>query len=219
MIAAARRAVPFTPALAGLLLLAGAAWCLTTSSPGPGARWLGLGSLGIAAGCQVLARLQPGPAPLAMLLASALGMLAGLAVDGQAGRIAGMLSICGAWDAGYGTLLWLHLQRLPAAHLGMVLGGLATLPAWCPGTAGGWRRRSAQAAANLLASGWMLLGMTAGTCVYRQLGVWVGPPGATALLGGMLAGMAWGMAAAAGASRFLQLHPAAARRAHLLFPG
>jgi hypothetical protein len=87
----------------------------------------------------------------------------------------------------------MHLEWLPAMHLGMAAGGLGAL-AWLRRIRPGCRRQfCARFVQNIACSGWMIVGMVAGVVLYYRLAAWFGSAGVPAMLGGMIGGMVWGM--------------------------
>ena len=134
-------------------------------------------------------------APQVMLLLGALGMVAGLWLDARAGGFSVLASLCLA-DPGdiFGTLR-LHWQQLPAMHLGMTAGGLATVPLMRSLRRHCRQQFCAKLVQNLACSAWMIVGMAVGTIAFMQLAAWSGGRGSAAMLGGMFSGMVWGMVA------------------------
>lgn len=190
-----------TPAL--LLCLVGITlWATVQPSTLPGAdvRWLSIlvSLLAVALGCLALSRVRPQRAglspPHVMLSLGFGGMLLGFAYDWSEAGVAQLGSLCSL--AG-GLSLWqsfvLHLQYLPGMHLGMLAGGMLAIP--------GLRLLRSHCGSylcslllqNLMCSGWMLLGMTAGAVWLVRLQLALGSPSLTAMLGGMFVGMTWGM--------------------------
>ncbi|SPE27521.1 conserved membrane hypothetical protein [Burkholderiales bacterium] len=134
-------------------------------------------------------------APQIMLLLGAVGMVGGLAHDEHAGGFAALVSLCRAGPGSFLSTLRLHWQLLPGMHLGMIAGGLATVPL-LRGLRRGCRRQfCARLLQNLACSAWMVAGMGAGTLVFGNLAAWAGERSAPAVLGGMFVGMVWGMVA------------------------
>lgn len=181
--------------------------------------WASLGLLLVAAGLLALARLRPArgglTSPQWMLLLGSAGMAGGLAVDAWRG---GGLETVAALCAGPATLvgmLVLHLEQLPLAHLGMLVGGL-TVVRLMPLLKRGCRRQlCAQLGQNLVCSGWMVVGMAAGSLVFLQLAAWAGAVREpAAVLAGMAAGMVWGMVASVSLVQLL-VRLSLGRRPHL----
>jgi hypothetical protein len=163
------------------------------------AAWSALGFALVLAGLLVLARLRPGrgglTSPQWMLLLGAVGMLAGLAVDARVGGLDTLASLC-AGPRDLAGMVALHLSQLPLAHIGMVGGGLVVVPLMPRLKRGCRRQLCAQLGQNLVCSGWMVVGMGAGSLLFLELAGWaaaVGDP--AAVLAGMFAGMVWGMVA------------------------
>ena len=162
--------------------------------------WAALGLALVLAGLLVLARLRPArgglTSPQWMLLLGAAGMAGGLALDAALG---GGLETVAALCAGpvtLGAMLALHLEQLPLSHLGMLGGGLLVLPLMPRIRRGCRRQLCAQLGQNLVCSGWMVVGMAAGSLVFLQLAAWSGAVREpAAVLAGMAAGMVWGMVA------------------------
>lgn len=134
-------------------------------------------------------------APQIMLLLGAAGMVAGLTYDERSAGLTALVSLCQAGSGNFLGTMRLHWQLLPAMHLGMIAGGLATVPL-LRGLRRGCRRQfCARLVQNLACSAWMIAGMSAGVAGFMQLAAWAGGRSATAMLGGMFAGMVWGMVA------------------------
>ncbi|MFM8246849.1 MAG: hypothetical protein ACKN9M_07845 [Burkholderiaceae bacterium] len=160
----------------------------------------------IAAGCWALARIRPQRAgvspPHVMLSFGFGGMLIGLWIDTTQ---LGWLQLAGLCRANsqisYIDSLILHLRFLPAMHVGMVAGGLLAIPALRALHPSCGRYLCSLIAQNLLCSTWMLVGMTAGALLLRNWQVVVTEragflnttDGLSGMLGGMFAGMTWGM--------------------------
>lgn len=164
-----------------------------------GTAWAALGLALILAGLLVLARLRPArgglTSPQWMLLLGAVGMGGGLALDAHLGGLEILAALCSG-PVDLGGMLALHLQLLPLAHAGMLAGGLAVLPLMPRLRRGCRRQLCAQLGQNLLCSGWMVVGMAAGSLVFLELAGWAGAVREpAAVLAGMFAGMVWGMVA------------------------
>lgn len=163
------------------------------------AAWAGIGVALVLAGLAVLAWLRPGrgglTSPQWMLLLGALGMLAGLAVDAHGGGLDVLASLCtGPRDLA--GMVSLHLAQLPLAHIGMVAGGLIVVPLMPKLRRGCRRQLCAQVGQNLVCSGWMVIGMGAGSLLFLEVAGWAGAVREpAAVLAGMFAGMVWGMVA------------------------
>ena len=161
-------------------------------------------------GCLALTKIRPQRAglspPHVMLSLGFGGMLIGLLIDMlHAGPIL-LESICrsGAQLVFVDSLL-LHLHFLPAMHIGMLLGGLLAIPTLRVLHPHCGRYLCSMLAQNLLCSSWMLIGMTFGALwmsrwykllsdlpAINPLGDQAGG-GLSVMLGGMFAGMTWGM--------------------------
>lgn len=164
-----------------------------------GTAWAALGLALILAGLLALARLRPArgglTSPQWMLLLGAVGMGGGLALDAHLGGLETLVALCSG-PVDLGGMLTLHLAQLPLAHAGMVAGGLVVLPLMPRLRRGCRRQLCAQLGQNLLCSGWMVVGMAAGSLVFLELAGWAGAVrDPAAVLAGMFAGMVWGMVA------------------------
>ncbi len=169
---------------------------------GPSSDWWSISSLsiiGVGGGCYTLSRLRPqrfGFSPPHVMLSLGFGgMLIGLFFDFQRTPVAIIASICSSsqslsiWES-----LRLHVELMPYMHIGMLIGGLAAIPSLrllrpeC-------RKLCSMLAQNLLCSGWMFLGMTAGAVLFVQVIQQSnnGNLNLSAMLSGMFAGMVWGM--------------------------
>ena len=190
-----------TPAL--LLCLVGLTlWSTNQAStlPGADAHWLSIlvSLVAVALGCLALSRVRPQRAglspPHVMLSLGFGGMLLGFAYDWSGAGPAQLGSLC-AQSAGLGIWqsLQLHLQYLPGMHLGMLAGGMLAIPGLRMLRAHCGRYLCSLLLQNLMCSGWMLLGMTAGAVWLVRLQLTVSSPSITAMLGGMFVGMTWGM--------------------------
>lgn len=164
-----------------------------------GTAWAALGLALVLAGLLALARLRPArgglTSPQWMLLLGAVGMVGGMALDARSGGVDTLASLC-AGPLDLAGMLALHLGQLPLAHAGMVAGGLLVLPLMPRIRRGCRRQLCARLGQNLVCSGWMVVGMAAGSLVFLQLAGWaeaVREP--AAVLAGMFAGMVWGMVA------------------------
>jgi hypothetical protein len=161
--------------------------------------WAALGVAAILAGLLLLARLRPArgglTSPQWMLLLGAAGMVGGMAVDARSGGLDTLAALC-AGPADLKAMLILHLNQLPLAHLGMVAGGLVVVPLMPKLRRGCRRQLCARLGQNLLCSGWMVVGMAAGSLLFLALAGWFGAVRApVTVLAGMFAGMVWGMVA------------------------
>jgi hypothetical protein len=191
-------ASPF--AAAGLLLLLSTSWVLTV--PGGGAHdatWLAVAAICVLAGCAGLGWLRPASvgltAPQLMLLLGAAGMVAGLWLDTRSGGFATLAALCLSRPGDLAGTLALHWGQLPLMHLGMLTGGLATVPLLRSLRQGCRRQFCARLAQNLICSGWMVMGMATGTLAFMDLASRLGDRGPAAMLAGMFGGMVWGMVA------------------------
>lgn len=159
--------------------------------------WLGVTAFSVLTGFVALGWLRPArvgiTAPQAMMLLGTIGMLGGLTLDVQRAGLEAIASMCSASGPDFLRVARLHLEWLPAMHLGMVAGGLGAL-AWLRRVRPGCRRQfCARMVQNITCSGWMIAGMVAGVILYYQLAAWFGSAGVPAMLGGMIGGMVWGM--------------------------
>jgi hypothetical protein len=160
--------------------------------------WLVLSLALSAGGFFVLGRRAPAPGltpAQSMLLLGGVGMLAGFWFDARAGNLAALAGICLGEKRGIAAMLALHWNQLPAMHLGMVAGSLATVPLLSRFGGSRLSQWRADLAQNLACSAWMFLGMAA-TTLFLELGSKPGGvPAAAAMVAAMGAGMAWGMVA------------------------
>jgi hypothetical protein len=181
--------------------------------------WAALGVAAILAGLLLLARLRPArgglTSPQWMLLLGAVGMAGGMAVDARSGGLATLAALC-AGPADLKGMLALHLDQLPLAHLGMVAGGLVVVPLMPKLRRGCRRQLCARLGQNLLCSGWMVVGMAAGSLLFLELAGWFGVVRAPlTVLAGMFAGMVWGMVASVSlVQALIRLSQAPASRPH-----
>lgn len=167
---------------------------------GADSRWLSiaLSLFAVAAGCLALSWVRPQRAglspPHVMLSLGFGGMLLGFAVDWYGAGLAQLESLCSQsapltlWQS-----LMLHMQYLPGMHLGMLAGGMLAIPGLRMLRAHCGRYLCSLFLQNLMCSGWMLLGMTAGAVWLVRLQLALGSASITAMLGGMFVGMTWGM--------------------------
>jgi hypothetical protein len=159
--------------------------------------WLAATAFSVLTGFVALGWLRPArvgiTAPQAMMVLGTLGMLAGLALDVQRAGLAAIASMCATSAPDFLAVARLHLEWLPAMHVGMVVGGLGAL-VWLRRVRPGCRRQfCARFVQNITCSAWMIVGMAAGVVVYYRLAAWLGSAGVPAMLGGMIGGMVWGM--------------------------
>ena len=194
-----RRSVTASTALAavGLLALIGCAWLFTAAGDAHDLVWAEL-TVGVTlSGLVALGWLRSArvvlTAPQVMLLLGAAGMVGGLAVDARAGGFATLATLCLASSGDFVATMRLHWQQLPVMHLGMIAGGLATVPLLRSVRPTCRRQFCARLAQNLACSAWMVAGMTAGTIVFVNLAALAGGRSPAAMLGGMFGGMVWGM--------------------------
>jgi hypothetical protein len=159
--------------------------------------WLAATGFSVLTGFVALGWLRPArvgiTAPQAMMVLGTLGMLAGLAFDVRRAGLEAVASMCAASAPEFLAIARLHLEWLPATHIGMIAGGLGAL-AWLRRVRPGCRRQfCARFAQNIACSGWMMVGMVAGVVLYYHLAAAFGSAGVPAMLGGMIGGMVWGM--------------------------
>lgn len=193
-----------TPALL-VALVALTLWSLGRSSTLPGSAQpllISLTLLAVAAGCTALAWIRPQRAglspPHVMLSLGFGGMLLGLLWDVLQAGPARLDSLCRqSAGLGFTDSLALHLEFLPGMHAGMLAGGLLAIPSLRLLRPHCGRYLCSLFAQNLMCSGWMLFGMTAGALwLARWQFIGAGASGSSTLpgmLGGMFAGMTWGM--------------------------
>jgi hypothetical protein len=134
-------------------------------------------------------------APQAMLLLGAAGMLLGLALDARATRLDAIADLCGQAEKGLGAMLRLHWTLLPWMHTGMWVGGFAAIPLLRAVRPTCRRQYCARAVQNVACSAWMTVGMSAGVLASEYLVSQWGERSPASMLGGMFAGMVWGMVA------------------------
>ena len=197
----ASRTLAASPAVAviGLLGIVGCAWRLTAVGGAHEIVWLNLTVAAIVGGFVALGWLRPArvgvTAPQLMLMLGAAGMTGGLACDAHSGGFAALASVCLAGGGNFGETLRLHWHQLPAMHLGMIAGGLATVPLLRNLRKECRRQFCARLVQNLACSAWMVVGMTAGTLFFIRIAALAGGRSPAAMLGGMFGGMVWGMVA------------------------
>jgi hypothetical protein len=198
-------AVSMGVAAACLLALVACAWQLIAGGGERDLVWAALTVATTVGGCVALGCLRSSrvglTAPQIMLLLGAAGMVGGLAFDARAGGFDALASVCLTGAGNFTGTLRLHWRELPAMHVGMILCGLATVPLLRIFRAGCRRQFCARLAQNLACSGWMVIGMTAGTLLFLRVAVWAGARSPAAMLGGMFGGMVWGMVASVAAYR------------------
>lgn len=193
------RAASGALAVVSLLALLGWVWRLAVVSDGHDTVWIELTIVATVGGIVALGWLRSPrvamTAPQIMLLLGAVGMVAGLMYDERSGGFTALVSLCQAGSGSFLATVGLHWKLLPAMHLGMVAGGLVTVPLLRTLRRGCRRQFCARLVQNLACSAWMIAGMSAGVLGFTQLAAWFGGRGPAAMLGGMFAGMVWGMVA------------------------
>ncbi len=130
------------------------------------------------------------PAPRAMIVLAAFGMALGLLLDTRTLAPGALAAICGPSDRGLWSVTQLHWALLPWTHAGMWAGGLAAIPALRAIRPGCRRRYCARLAQNMICSGWMTVGMSAGAFAFEGIGAPSIARSALAMLAGMVVGMA-----------------------------
>lgn len=189
-----------TPALL-LVLVALTLWSLGRGSTLPGGMppLLTVLTLAlVAVGCAALAWIRPQRAglspPHVMLSLGFGGMLLGLLYDVLQAGPARLDSLCSQF-AGLGLMdsLVLHIEFLPGMHMGMLAGGMLAIPSLRVLRPHCGRYLCSLFAQNLMCSGWMLLGMTAGALWLVRWQAGSGTSTLPGMLGGMFVGMTWGM--------------------------
>lgn len=199
-----------TPALL-LLIVATAYWLVGTSPAHIDWGTLALTWALVIAGCLALIAIRPQRAglspPHVMLTLGFGGMLAGLAWDVSNAGLIALEDLCaGTGILPYGDALRAHLAFLPGMHTGMIAGGLLAIPGLRVLRPDCGRYLCALFAQNLMCSGWMLIGMTGGALLLSRFAASDGY-GLTEMLGGMFAGMTWGMVVSVGLYRgYFYLH-------------
>ncbi len=148
----------------------------------------------VALGCAALAWVRPQRAGLSpphiMLSLGFGGMLLGLLYDIAHAGPARLNDLC-AQSAGLGFLdsLALHMAFLPGMHAGMLAGGLLAVPSLRLLRPHCGRYLCSLLAQNLMCSGWMLIGMTAGALWFSRWTLTSGENALSGMLGGMFMGM------------------------------
>lgn len=183
-----------------LLLLAmvgGAYWLVGASLARMDWALLLLTAVLVVGGCLALVAIRPQKAglspPHVMLSLGFGGMVIGLAWDVAQTGVVMLEDLCASTEGlPFTTALQAHLMFLPGMHAGMIAGGLAAIPSLRLLRPDCGRYLCSVFAQNLLCSGWMLIGMTAGALWLSRLASGDGY-GLTEMLGGMFAGMTWGM--------------------------
>lgn len=139
-------------------------------------------------------------APQTMLLLGIFGMLIGLGLDSHRSGPAILSSICRSdVSLDFLSTLNLHWTWLPAMHIGMVVGGITTIPLL---RISNQHRRQfcVRIFQNFGCSVSMIVGMTTGALVYQGIYQHIARfslngDGQIGMLGGMFVGMVWGMVA------------------------
>jgi hypothetical protein len=152
----------------------------------------------VALGCAALAWIRPQRAglspPHVMLSLGFGGMLLGLIYDIYQSGPDRLGNLCSQSAAlGFMDSLQLHLEFLPGMHAGMLAGGLLAIPSLRLLRPHCGRYLCSLFSQNLLCSGWMLVGMTAGALWLSRWQLSSGTSTLPGMLGGMFAGMTWGM--------------------------
>lgn len=172
------------------------AWVFRQSAD---ALWMMSTGLAVLLGAAALGWLRPQrvgfTAPQAMLVLGAIGMVLGLALDARTTRLDAIADLCGQADRGLGAMLRLHWTLLPWMHTGMWVGGFAAIPLLRAVRPTCRRQYCARAVQNVACSAWMTVGMSAGVLFSEYLVSQLGGRSAASMLGGMFAGMVWGMVA------------------------
>jgi hypothetical protein len=190
----------YTPAL--LIGLVGVTlWSLRQSGGGLDQSQLAvmLGTLAtVALGCAALSWVRPQRAglspPHVMLSLGFGGMLLGLLYDSVQAGPARLNDLCAQSAAlGFFDSLALHMAFLPGMHIGMLAGGLLAIPSLRLLRVHCGRYLCSLFAQNLMCSGWMLIGMTAGALWLSRWAQTLDGNSLPAMLGGMFMGMVWGM--------------------------
>ncbi len=152
----------------------------------------------VALGCAALAWIRPQRAglspPHVMLSLGFGGMLLGLLYDiYQSGpdRLGNLCAQSGT--LGFMDSLQLHIEFLPGMHAGMLAGGLLAIPSLRLLRPHCGRYLCSLFVQNLMCSGWMLVGMTAGALWLSRWQLAAGTTTLPGMLGGMFVGMTWGM--------------------------
>jgi hypothetical protein len=159
---------------------------------------IGLTLIVVALGCAALAWVRPQRAglspPHVMLSLGFGGMMLGLLFDVLSLGTAQLESLCiRSSTLGFSESFRLHLEFLPGMHWGMFAGGMLAIPSLRILRPHCGRYLCSLFAQNLMCSGWMLLGMTAGAILLTRLQIDKGTLSLANMLGGMFVGMTWGM--------------------------
>jgi hypothetical protein len=181
-----------------LLILAWGCQALGYSQPAD-SLWMVSTASAVLLGAAALGWLRPQrvgfTAPQAMLVLGAVGMLLGLAIDSRTTELATLASLCAQADKSLWPMLQLHWTLLPWMHVGMWVGGFAAIPLLRTVRPNCRRQYCARVAQNVACSVWMTVGMAAGVLLFEYLIALIGQRSAVSMLGGMFAGMVWGMVA------------------------
>lgn len=152
---------------------------------------------GVISGCAALAWLRPqrvGLSPPNVMLSLGIsGMLLGLFWDTTRVPLAVLETLCVANSpADLLDSMIFHANLFPGMHALMVVGGISAIPTLrrlrpeC-------RRLCSMLTQNILCSSWMLVGMTLGSTLFVQSIRSMNGIAVDKMLGGMFAGMVWGM--------------------------
>lgn len=129
-----------------------------------------------------------------MLLLGTIGMTFGLMVDSRTTELAMLTSLCGLTDRNLWSMAQLHWALLPWMHIGMWVGGLATIPFLRVVQPTLHTQYCAQLAQNIACSAWMTAGMSAGIFLFEFVALQFDERNPLAMVSGMYAGMVSGMA-------------------------
>jgi hypothetical protein len=147
-------------------------------------------------------------APQTMLLLGAVGMVLGLMADIHSMPLELRASLCGPAGRNLWSIVQLHLALLPWMHVGMWVGGFAAIPFLRAIRPTGRKQFCVLLAQNVACSAWMTVGMLSGGLACESLAWQSGARSSSLLLGGMFAGMVWGMVASVALSQwYLRLRP------------
>lgn len=154
--------------------------------------------IAVALGCAALTWVRPQRAGLSpphiMLSLGFGGMLLGLLYDSAHAGPVRLNDLCTqSATLGFFDSLALHMEFLPGMHTGMLAGGLLAIPGLRLLRAHCGRYLCSLFAQNLMCSGWMLIGMTAGALWLSRWTLMSGQSALSGMLGGMFIGMTWGM--------------------------
>jgi len=139
-------------------------------------------------------------APQAMLLLSAIGMVAGLMADSPA-QLDVLANVCAQANGDLWSMMQLHWAFLPWMHVGMWAGGLAAIPLLRVTRPACKRQYCARVAQNVACSAWMTVGMSCGVLAFEYLASQSGAYRPASMFGCMFVGMVWGMVASVGLYR------------------